>query len=343
MTKAKITLITFLIISLSLISCNNKSVSPYSESHFALGTVCSITLYEKNKNFDFDDAFKIIDKLEQKMSPVIKNSEIDQINQNAGIQPIKVSEDTFFVIKEAIKYSEFKNSKFDITIGPLVDLWGIGTDHEGIPDISEIKNILPLINSSKIKLNEKDRTVLLLEKGMAIDPGGIAKGYASDIVKDFLINQGFTKGIVNLGGNVLTFGEKAPKVPWKIGIQNPLDTRGSYLGTITIGPEAVVTSGIYERFFIQDGKRYHHILDPVTGYPVENDLLSITIVTARGIEADAYSTVVFSEGLQRGMDLLESKPGIEGIFVTKEKTIYISSGLSASFTLTSDKYKIISQ
>jgi len=142
---------------------------------------------------------------------------------------------------------------------------------------------------------------------------------------------------------VLTFGEKAPKIPWKIGIQNPLDSRGSYLGTLAIGPEAVVTSGIYERFFIQDGKRYHHILDPVTGYPVDNNLLSITIVTARGVEADAYSTVAFSEGLQKGMDLLESEPEIEGIFITKGKNIYISSGLRASFTLMSGDYTIIPQ
>ncbi len=178
---------------------------------------------------------------------------------------------------------------------------------------------------------------------MAIDLGGIAKGYASDIVKDFLINQGFTRGIVNLGGNVLTFGDKAPNVPWKIGIQNPLDSRGSYLGTLAIGPEAVVTSGIYERFFIQDGKRYHHILDPVTGYPVDNNLLSITIVTAKGIEADAYSTVVFSEGLQEGMSLIESKADLEGIFVTKEKKIYISSGLKTSFSLKSGDFLLVSK
>ena len=343
MTKANITLITLLIMSLSLVSCNNQSLSPYSETHFALGTVCSITLYEKNKKFNFDDAFKVIDKLEQRMSPVIKDSEVDQINQNAGIHPVKISDDTFFVIKEAIRYSELKKSKFDITIGPLVDLWGIGTEDERIPDIAEIKNVLPLINSSKIKLNNKDRTVFLLEKGMAIDLGGIAKGYASDRVKDFLINKGFTKGIVNLGGNVLTFGKKAPKTPWKIGIQNPLDSRGSYLGTLAIGPKAVVTSGIYERFFIQDRKRYHHILDPVTGYPVDNNLLSITIVTARGVEADAYSTVAFSEGLQKGMDLLESEPEIEGIFITKGKNIYISSGLTTSFTLMSGDYTIIPQ
>ena len=154
----------------------------------------------------------------------------------------------------------------------------------------------------------------------------------------FLLERGFSKGIINLGGNVLTFGSKAPETPWRIGIQDPASSNGNYIGTLETGEAAVVTSGIYERYFERGGKRYHHILYPDSGYPVENELLSITIVTGKGITADAYSTVAFSAGLEKGMELLESIANMEGIFITKEKKVYTSSGLKDSFSLSSTDY-----
>ncbi|MDA3941401.1 MAG: FAD:protein FMN transferase [Spirochaetia bacterium] len=339
MKKIKSILI-MLIISFTIISCNRNSIKPYSETGFALGTVCSITLYEKNTNFSFEEAFEIIQNIENKMSPVIKNSQLDQINSNAGVNPVRVSEDTYFVIEEGIKYANLADSKFDITIGPLVNLWGIGTENQNVPDAKRIESVLPLIGSQYISLNKNDKTVFLQNKNMSIDLGGIAKGYAADILKDFLLEKGFTKGIINLGGNVLTFGEKNNKIPWKIGIQNPVDSRGQYIGTIEISESSVVTSGIYERFFEKDNKRYHHILDPDSGYPVENELLSITIVAHTGIIADAYSTVAFSAGLVKGMDLLESTEKLEGIFITKDKKIFISSGLKDLFKLNSPDFTL---
>ena len=160
-------------------------------------------------------------------------------------------------------------------------------------------------------------------------------------MKEYLISKGFTRGIINLGGNVLTFGEKADGNPWIIGVQDPDTERGRYIGTLRLGEAAVVTSGIYERFFIENGKRYHHILDPATGYPVDNSLSSISIVTDTGITADAWSTLVFSEGLENGMKLIESTPGIEGIFITKNDEVYLSNGLKSIFTLTSDNFKVM--
>lgn len=339
MNKLKLIFI-LLIISLTIISCNGDNINPYSETSFVMGTICSITLYEKNTNFSFKEAFDIIKNIENKMSPVIKNSELDQINSNAGIRPVKVSEDTYFVIEEGIKYANLDNSKFDITIGPLVNLWGIGTENQNIPDSNLIKTILPLIGSQYILLNNNEKTVFLQNKNMTIDLGGIAKGYAADILKQYLKGKGFTKGIINLGGNVLTFGKKNNGTPWKIGIQDPIDSRGQYIGTIETDGTAVVTSGIYERYFEKDGKRYHHILDPDTGYPVDNELLSITIVTHSGIMADAYSTVVFSAGLIKGMKILESTAGMEGIFITKSKKIFLSSGIRESFNLTSSDFSL---
>lgn len=338
-----ISLFLVIITVLTLSSCKNSRVKPYSETFFAMGTVCSITLYEKMDDFNFDEAFQIIEDIESRMSPVITNSELDQINSNAGIRPVKVSDDTYLVIKEGIRYAELADSKFDITIGPLVNLWGIGTEYQNLPDSGAIESVISLIGSEFIKLSDEDRSVFLEKKGMAIDLGGIAKGYAADAVREFLLERGFTKGIINLGGNVLTFGSKAPKTPWKIGIQDPVDSRGHYIGTLDTGETAVVTSGIYERYFEKNGREYHHILDPDSGYPVENDLLSITIVADEGITADAYSTLAFSAGLEKGMKLLESIDDMEGVFITKDKNIYITSGLEKIFNLISTDYSLSSR
>jgi FAD:protein FMN transferase len=339
MNKIKLLLIS-IIITFTIISCNSDSIEAYSETSFALGTVCSITLYEKNSDFDFEEVFSIIYDIEDRMSTGIVESELYKINSNASLDPVEVSEDTYYVIKEGIKYANLSESKFDITIGPLVNLWGIGTDQQKVPQGELIKSILPLIGSENIKLNDEKRSVILEKNNMSIDLGGIAKGYAADIVRDFLIKRGFTKGIINLGGNVLTFGSKKRGIPWKIGIQNPIDSRGNYIGTLEIEESAIVTSGIYERYFEVGGIRYHHILDPLSGYPINNELLSITIVTPSGIKADAWSTLVFSAGLTKGMKLLESTEEMEGIFITKDKKIYTSSGLKNSFNLISSDFTL---
>lgn len=339
MDKSK-PLLILIIITMTIISCNTHNDEPYSETSFALGTVCSITLYEKNSDFNFDEVFTIIEDIENRMSPIVKDSELYKINSNASVKPITVSEDTFYVIKEGIKYANMTESKFEITIGPLVNLWGIGTDMQQVPEPDLIKAVLPLIGSHYIKLNDENRSVFLENKNMSIDLGGIAKGYAADIVRDFLVKKGFTKGIINLGGNVLTFGSKSTGTPWKIGIQNPVDSRGNYIGTLEIEESSVVTSGIYERYFEEGGKRYHHILDPDSGYPVDNELLSISIVTPSGIKADAWSTLVFSAGLSKGMKLLESTEEMEGIFITKDKKIYTSSGLKDLFYLISTDFTL---
>jgi FAD:protein FMN transferase len=333
-------ILIFLITAFLISSCKENYIKPYSETNFALGTVCTITLYEKNSDFNFSEAFSIINDIEERMSPVIEGSELHQINSNAGIKPVTVSNDTYYVIQEAIRYAELSDSKFDISVGPLVNLWAIGTDLQKLPDPGEILSVIPLIGSQKITLNNKEKSVYLEQKGMAIDLGGIAKGYAADLVKDFLLQKGFTKGIINLGGNVLTFGTKDSGMPWKIGIQNPLSSRGKYIGTLETGEASIVTSGIYERYFEKDGKRYHHILDPESGYPINNELLSITIVTASGITADAYSTVIFSLGLLKGMELLESQDKMEGIFITKENIIHTTSGLKESFNLLSSDFTL---
>jgi thiamine biosynthesis lipoprotein len=256
------------------------------------------------------------------------------------MMPVAVSEDTFYVIQESLRYSEIGSGRFDISVQPLVDLWGIGTEKARIPDPDEIESTLAFIDYKAILLEDEDRSIFLKNEGMAVDLGGIAKGYAADKAKDFLLERGFTRGIVNFGGNVIAFGIKPNKDPWKIGIQDPFESRNIQIGVIDTPENSIVTSGIYERFFEKNGTTYHHILDTSTGFPVDNNVASVTIVTELCIAADAYSTLVFSLGLDEGLELIESISGLEGIFVTKEREIFISSGLYDSFTLKNSKYNL---
>lgn len=223
------------------------------------------------------------------MSVTIKDSEISQINENAGIRPVKVSADTFYVIQQAVHFSDVEKGYFDITVGPIVKLWNIGTDKARIPSPEEIKAKLPLVNYKDIILDEKNRTIMLKNKGMSIDLGGIAKGYAADKVAQVLKKEGVKHAIINLGGDVIAIGTKPAGGNWRIGIQTPFKPRGEYLGIIEVSNKAVVTSGVYERYFEKDGKLYHHILNPFTGYPADSHLYSVTIIAETSIAGDALS------------------------------------------------------
>jgi thiamine biosynthesis lipoprotein len=181
--------------------------------------------------------------------------------------------------------------------------------------------------------------VFLEEEGMGIDLGGIAKGYAADISVDYLMEQGVDYGIINFGGNVYAFGEKYDSESWRIGIQAPGENRGSYVGIAEIRDKAVVTSGKYERYFVQDGVRYHHILSTEDGYPVRNGLASVTVITDRSLDADALSTLLFTLGLEEGIRRAEELEDVEAVFLTEEKIVYTTGGLREEFTISEDGYK----
>lgn len=184
-------------------------------------------------------------------------------------------------------------------------------------------------------------SVKLRNKGQAIDLGAIAKGYAGDEVKRILTNNGIDTAFVNLGGNVVTIGTKLDGSPWRIGIQNPLDERGSHLAIIEIKDRAVVTSGNYERYFIEDGKKYHHIMNPKTGYPAEEGIISSTIVSDSSIDADALSTSLYVMGLEKGLSLIEKMENVEAVIITDDNKVYITAGLKDSFKLTNPKFDLI--
>jgi len=316
---------------LIFISC---SPSP-SRSEYALGTKCSVTLFDRAKDSVYRDIFARVREIDNLMSVNIPSSDISRINKAAGIDRVKVNKDTFTVIKRAVFYAEISGGAFDPSVGPLVSLWGIGSDNERVPSQEEIEKTLPLINWRNIELDEETRSVFLNRKSMALDLGAIAKGYAADEAAAIIKNAKVKRAIIDFGGNIVTLGEKKTGTPWKVGIQNPNKIRGDYFGIIqlnTAEKQTIVTSGAYERFSEINGERYHHILSTVTGYPVKNGLLSVTVIHSDSTHADAISTSLFALGFEKGLELLDFFPGTEAVFVFEDNSVRVTPGVNLRIT-----------
>lgn len=335
----------FLLIFLSAVfisACGAGAVpKPVTKTNFLLDTLIQITAYGQNADDAINKAFDRINDIQKKMTAEGDDSEVIEINKKSGLGYQKVSPDTFYVIKKGLYYSERSHGRFDITVGPLVKLWGIGTDRARVPSLAEIKDALAHINYKNVALDESTDSVMLKEPSMAIDLGAIAKGYAADEVIKILKENGIKSAAADLGGNIYVLGKKPNGSPWKIGIQDPFEPRGNTFATVDVIDKTLVTSGVYERYFIKNGKRYHHILDTSTGYPVDNGLVSVTIISDSSIDADGLSTTVFALGLKEGMKFVESIPNIEAIFVTKDRKVYTSSGVGQyNFKITNSQFTL---
>ena len=321
----------------------NFNKGDYSQTYYDLNTVSEITLYNV-KESDSKEILKkcgdILLNIDNTMSKTREASDVYKINQNAGEKYVKISDDTFEVIQKAIHFSNISDGVFDISIGPVVDLWAIGTDKARVPGKDEIKEKLELVNYKDISLNKKEKSVKLNKKGMEIDLGGIAKGYAADKIVEYLKSQNIEKAIINLGGNVFVLGEKSKDTQFKVGIQDPNSEDGTSIANIGVINQSVVTSGIYERYLEQDGVMYHHMLDP-TGYPFENNLSSVTIISDSSIVGDGLSTTTFGLGLEKGMKLIESLDNTDAIFITKDQKIYTTSNLKGKLNLKDSSFELI--
>jgi len=330
---------TLLLGFLLLSGCSEEAPQPVSETDFALGTTCSVKLFGKEYEDLLQPSLEIAKQIEEKMSVNIKDSKISMVNSAAGRNEVSVDEETFDLLERAREFAVLGKGAFDPTVGPLVKLWDIGSGEERVPAEEAVEEALTRVDFRKLILRVENRGVYLEERGMALDLGAIAKGYAADKMVEYLRDEEAPSGIVNLGGNVYAFGKKPAGGPWKIGIQSPYDDRGSYIGIAEIDEGAVVTSGKYERFFVENNIQYHHILSTEDGFPVENGLASVTILSRDATAADALSTLVFALGLEEGLKLTESLEGVEGIFVTEEKTVFTTEGLRDSFSLTDEDFK----
>ncbi len=311
----------------STTGCSNKKVTEISKQGFLFDTFISIQLYNTDDTELLEEAFEICRKYEQTLSRTIPTSEIAQINAAKG-NPVVVSSDTYTLIETGIEYGELSQGSFDITIAPLSQLWDFKNNTDTIPSVDTLQSASALVNYEAIVLDPETSSVTLTNPQAMIDLGGIAKGFIADQVKQFLVANDVTYGIINLGGNVLTIGSKPDGMPYQVGIQKPFSDTGVPFTTVEITDQSIVTSGIYERYIEVDDVRYHHILNPQTGMPIENDLLSVTIISDSSAVGDALSTICMTKGLEDGMELIESLPHIEALFITSDYKMHKSSDLS---------------
>lgn len=338
--KVIIFLITTILI-ISLVGCTKeKSKDPISRTELFMGTAIKITLYDGGSEEILDKAFKRVIELEDLVSINKSGTEIVELNENSGIKPVKLSDDSFNIIEKGLEYSKASKGGYDITIGPLVKLWSIGLPEAKVPDKNEIKEAIKHVDYSKLKINKDTNEVFLSEKGMMIDLGSIAKGYAADEVVKLLKEEGVKEAIVDLGGNIYTLGKKEGDKNWKIGIQDPNTERGNVVGAVETSNKSVVTTGVYERFIEKDGVKYHHILNPKTGYPYKTDIAGVSIIADKSMDADALSTLIFTKGLDEGLKFIENLDGVDAIFIMNDRKVYITEGIRDSFKLTNESFEL---
>ncbi|WP_151732927.1 FAD:protein FMN transferase ['Paenibacillus yunnanensis' Narsing Rao et al. 2020] len=316
-------------------------VKTLTQTFYIYDTVVNIKIIgDSAEQRNMDDIAAMLERMDTEFSRTKQDGEVYAVNQAAGKEAVAVSDETLDLIKQSIKYGEEMDGLFDVTIGPLVDLWNIGSDGASVPAQADIDQAVSLTNYKDIIIDEAAKTVKLAKEGMVMDLGGIGKGYAADRIADYLKEEGLNSAMINLGGSsIIALGTKPGEVPWNIGLQDPDKSRGTQMGTIKIADEVIDASGVYERYFIQDGVRYHHILDPRTGFPAQNGLKSITIMSPNATDADALSTGVFLMGLEDGIKYLESLPEkVDAFFITGDNKIYATSGIKDRLVLTDPTY-----
>lgn len=354
-----------LTVMLCLSSCGQKK-EPVVKTGFYFDTVITITLYGDSEALSplFEEVFAMCERYDAMLDRTAADGDIARINKAAG-SPVDVDPETLSLIQTACSYSALTDGLIDPTITPLLTLWGFGADASGSgtqtadnaaagsgtqtdgsaaagsdtqteyhpaalaipPDADALAEACTHVDYRSIVIDEQAGTVMLTDPDAAIDLGFIAKGYIADRIREYLVSKQVASAIINLGGNTLLIGDKPDKSPYRVGIQYPFGSAGDIITTLSVRDQSVVTSGVYERFVEADGVRYHHILHPKTGYPVENGLLSVTIITNSSTDADALSTACFLLGLSDGMALIESLPDTEALFITDDYELHYSSGL----------------
>ena len=298
-----------------------KELPKVSEVGFYLDTVITLTAYTEDGQL-LKDAMKECGRYEQILSRTIEGSDVWRIN-HAGGEPVEVSADTAAILRCAAEISEKSGGAFDVTIAPASTLWDFTSGKTVLPDAKALAAAAALVDYKKVKV--EDSTVTLPE-GMMIDLGGIAKGYIADRVKAWLEERGVKHAILSFGGNIVAIGKKPDGKDWKVGIQDIDRPTGEYMLVAANRGGSTVTSGIYERGFDLDGVHYHHLLNPKTGWPEQNELASVTILSDSSMEGDALATAAFILGTEKGLELIESLEGIEAVFIARNRKVTYSSG-----------------
>lgn len=302
----------------------------------AMDTVMNITANGVNAETAVAAAEEKIYELESSLDVTDTSSEIYAINSSGG-EPVTVSGQTVDIVTKALEISELTGGLYNIAMYPIIREWGFTTGDYKIPGGDTISALLQKIDYSQISI--KDNSIAV-QDGMAIDVGGIAKGFCGDMIRDILTAEGITSAIIDLGGDVQVMGTKPGGSDWRVAIQNPFGS--GYLGIMSVTDTTVMTSGSYERFFTgDDGKVYHHLMDPETGSPSESGLVSVTIVTREGYRGDALATALFIMGVDEGTGFWRSRDDFDMILVTEDREVYITENLVDSFELT-ESFKNVS-
>lgn len=322
-------ILAFLLVFLFLYQQKMKSQEPISATAFKLNTVVTITIYDSQDTSLLDDALALCDHYEEIFSRTKKSSELYQLNQ--GLLPrsedgFSISSDLETLIQSGLSYSELSQGAFDISVEPVSSLWDFTSGEKVVPPENQIQDALSLVNYKNVKV--KNGSLSFQQEGMGLDLGAIAKGFISDKIKEFLVSKGVKSATINLGGNVLCIGSKPDKTPFRIGIQKPFADRNETAAVVNITDKAVISSGIYERYFEKEGKIYHHILNPKTGYPCETSLISVTIIADHGVDGDGLSTACFALGLEKGMELINTLPDVQAVFITDDYKLHYSDNFN---------------
>ena len=337
---------TALVLTLLVLpGCRPSTPSRVTETELLLGTATTITIHNHgNSNEAIRRAFARTREIQDLMSAnesAYDTTEIIQVNRSAGRRPAQVSQETLFVIMEALQFAELTDGLFDPTVLPLFLLWGMGTEDAAVPPIEDILRVLEYVDYRMVEIDADRRMVYLPHEGMGLDLGGIAKGYAVREAARVLREARVRHAILDYGGDIVTIGTRPDGTPWRIGVQHPSGQRGSFLGILESVDESVVSSGAYERFFVEDGRRYHHLFDPRSGYPSETGLASVTVIGEDATTTDALSTAVFVMGLDRGLELIDALPGYEAIIATEDYRLYLTGDLGTRFQKRADEYTLI--
>ena len=316
-----LTWLTVLAFGLSLAGCASAQPKKQTAVGFYLDTVITLTAYVDNVAV-LNDALEECGRYERLLSRTVEGSDVWRINHAQG-QPVEVSDDTVAILNTARQVSELSGGTFDVTIAPVSTMWDFTSGEAVVPDADAIAAAAARVDYEKVKI---DGNTVTLPGDMMIDLGGIAKGYIADAVKGYLAGRGVKSAVLSFGGNIVTIGLKPDGSPWKVGIQDIDKPTGEYMLVALNFGGSTVTSGIYERGFESGGVYYHHILDPQTGWPVQNELASVTIFSDSSMWGDALATAAFSLGTEGGTKLIEGLDGVEAVFIARDRSISSTSG-----------------
>ena len=326
----KTLILTIFILSTIILGGCSASQTPISRTGFYFDTIIQITIYDSMKESCLDECMELADKYEKLLSPTVEGSDIWNINHSNG-QPVVVSDETLMLLEDALSYCDMTNGRIDLTIESVSELWDFHEEtgnekmQNRVPGKEKIEEALGHVDYHNLSIN--DNTVILKDPEASVTLGFIAKGFIADKIKEYLLSQNIKSAIINLGGNLLAVGSKPDGTPFQYVIQKPFDKQGAIIATLPVADRSLVSSGVYERCFYQDEVLYHHILNSSTGYPVQNNLLGVTILSDSSMKGDALSTTCLVLGLDDGMALIESLDGVEAIFITDDYELHYSSGL----------------